>query len=423
MDAVAKGGLRIVGAVHPEAERVLEHRFVAIARPVKQRHTVAGLDRLAAHHSIFCAGAHEMLHRRRPAQHLLDRLRDQRRIGFQLGQLLRILRQRQQPARCRAAGGVMPGGNGDGVIADGFQHADRFAVHRALCDHGGQIIARIGTAILHHLAEISEELLHQREDIHLRIAGGFRATEPLRENAAARHHVGILRAENLLRHLQHAAFVRLWQAQDHHDDTQRIPERDFIDEVAGAAKAGHVVDMRLGDGGDPRFQLFQVLRHEPCVGDAAQFHVQRVIQIDQRAKQVRVTRGALHPLFGLDRRDIGAFPVDEAIIGLGNGDDVGMAGDRPERAETLGLGPVHRVIPAQRGVGIVDAFIGKGGRIDQHVVDGVAVETGEGHGGHWLRPLACTAPRAASTSAAETWALAAVERSASSAIACPNGSS
>ena len=60
-----------------------ECRLVAIGRGVEQQHRIAGGDVAAAEVGVDGGRAHERGHRRRPAQHLLDRGGNERSVGLQ----------------------------------------------------------------------------------------------------------------------------------------------------------------------------------------------------------------------------------------------------------------------------------------------------------------------------------------------------
>ena len=77
-------------------------RLVAVARRVEHHEVVELLDLDPADHGVGGHGAGERLDRRDPAQALLDRGRDERRIGDQVGALVGVLGQRERPARDQA---------------------------------------------------------------------------------------------------------------------------------------------------------------------------------------------------------------------------------------------------------------------------------------------------------------------------------
>ena len=76
-----KGKMRIPLAVDPELVRLSENSLVTIGGIEKQRHGLAGADRLAAEFDVLRRSADDVPARRRPAQHFLDGGIDQGRVG------------------------------------------------------------------------------------------------------------------------------------------------------------------------------------------------------------------------------------------------------------------------------------------------------------------------------------------------------
>ena len=98
MGAVAERDVLVGRALDVVVERVGEHGLVAIARRVAQHQPVALGDLLPRDFGVGGGRAHEVLHRRDPADRLFDMAGDQRGIGLQLAELVRVLRQRPHAA-------------------------------------------------------------------------------------------------------------------------------------------------------------------------------------------------------------------------------------------------------------------------------------------------------------------------------------
>ena len=103
--------VRVGAAVDVEALGVVEDVLVAVGRRVVHRDLVAGLDLDASHFGVGGGGSPEVVQRVGPPQDLLDRALDQGGVGSQLGQLVRVLEERQQPRRQHRLGGVEAGGD------------------------------------------------------------------------------------------------------------------------------------------------------------------------------------------------------------------------------------------------------------------------------------------------------------------------
>ena len=269
----------------------------------------------------------------------------------------------------------------DGVIADRLQFGDRFPVDPTVGNDGCHIIARVGAAVGGDGTEIAEIFLDQRNEIDLRatprnqpIVGG--------QQLGPRHDVRVTRAENFLGHFQHLRLIGLGNAEQLHDDPQRVPKRDFTHEITGRPKARHPVDMGPRNRPDPGFHDPQVCGQEPFVRQLAQLHMFRVIQIDKRPEQMAVPRHGLGGFFGCNRGQVGAFAVDEPAVGLRNGGDVGMAGDRPEGAKPGWCRPMHRIVPPQRSEQRMHLSLVRDNlRVDQRIVGRCPGKAGENSGG------------------------------------------
>ena len=288
----------------------------------------------------------------------------------------------------------------DDVVAQRLALADGLTVDQTVGDDRRDIVAGIGATVGGNGGEIGVIFLHQLEQVDLRVAGADAQPRARRQRCRTRHHVGIGGAEDLLRHPQHPRLVGDRQAKDAHDDAQRVHQRDLGDEVAFAAERRHMIDMLPGDSGDGRFERLEVLRQEPAVGQLAQRHVLRVVEIDQGAEQVRVAADAERPVFDLGGREIGALAVGKAVVGLAHRDDIGVARNGPERAEPGGLSPVDGIVDAQPREHVVDALVGDAPGIDEGIVDPVARIAGESRSRHAQAAGAAGAGAAGCASAA-----------------------
>ena len=84
MDAVAKSDVTIsVATRHIETQRIFEHGGIHIAREIRQVEPIAALDFDAVDRGINLSGTHEVTNRCGPANHLVDRVRQQIRVRLQ----------------------------------------------------------------------------------------------------------------------------------------------------------------------------------------------------------------------------------------------------------------------------------------------------------------------------------------------------
>ena len=95
-----KPEVRVGVAGDVEAERVVEHRLVAVGRRVEQHEPVAGGDRPGRRCSVVGrGGAEHVVERRDPADHLLDRAGHERRVGGHRLPLVGVLGRRSRRPR------------------------------------------------------------------------------------------------------------------------------------------------------------------------------------------------------------------------------------------------------------------------------------------------------------------------------------
>jgi len=254
----------------------------------------------------------------------------------------------------------VPGGGGDDVVAHGLQVAEGRAVHLAVGDHAGEVVAGLDPAVLGDAVEVHHE-------VHDHGLDGVDAVGVPAHLLAGPVDVRVGAAEQLLGQLEHARLVRFRHADHLHDDVQGIEEGHVPGEVAAVAVLGHAVDEAPGDLADPLLQLAQVLRHEPALGQAPVGHVVGVVHLDQGADEVGAAAHHLaHLPVGLDggqgRRPVAI--VEQLVLPL-DLQDVGVAGDHPEGIEAFRLGLRQRGFPAQVGEGVVDPLaVGIGAGVD-----------------------------------------------------------
>ena len=102
--------------------------------------------------------APHVVDRRGPAHDLLDGRGHELGVAPQQRELVRVVDQRAHAAGERVLGGVVAGGEGDQVVAEGLERTHRLAVDLAVREHGGEIVARVLAAVLDDRAEELEEL-------------------------------------------------------------------------------------------------------------------------------------------------------------------------------------------------------------------------------------------------------------------------
>mgnify|MGYP001587567388 CR=1 FL=1 len=101
MRAIAERELPVWRTVDVEPIRVREDIFVAVAGGIAEHHPIVLLELAATEFCFFGSGAHEGLHRRRPADRFFDQRRNERGIGFDALEQTRLRGERPH----RASGG------------------------------------------------------------------------------------------------------------------------------------------------------------------------------------------------------------------------------------------------------------------------------------------------------------------------------
>jgi hypothetical protein len=308
-----------------EAERVGEGGLVAVAGEVGEEEPLALADPGRPDGRVLLRVAHEVADGRDPADHLVDRVVDERGVVAQRAQLVGVPDERLEPARQRAGGRVVAGGRDDDVVADAGE-----VLEVRVGDRRGDVVRRPRPAVDGDLVEVGVEV-HERGELCLLAVG---AAE-----------IGVLGAEELLRQLQHLRLVALRHSEHAHDDVQRVVERDVGGEVARAAELLHAVDVAARESGDCGLEVLPQARGaEPVVGDLPRRAVLVAVHVDERLDvDARRRRACLDGV----RLEDGAARVPEAVVLLLDREDVGVARDGPERLDALDGHAVDRVLLAE----------------------------------------------------------------------------
>ncbi len=330
VNAEAETDMPVRGAVGQENEGAVEGLLVAICGRIRHQKMIARPDGPAAQGVGLGGRAEEMFDRRNPAHHLIHRRRDEGGIRSQFLHLGGVLDQSEQPAgECRA-GGVVPGAGKRDIIRRGLEFADRLAVHFRRRDDGGDVVCRIATPLPGDLGE----------EIHVG-EGGI-------DQIVAALHLRIAAAEIGARDVQQPLAVFVGNAEDQHDDLQRIPDGDLVVEVADVSARQHAVDAGPRKLRDLLLQLADLARLKPGVGDLLVFCVLGIIHVVDGAHQHGIAlHGLAHLGLEFDREQLGSRRIDEPFVLPLDLDQILMLGDGPERTKARRLGPVHRILAPQ----------------------------------------------------------------------------
>ena len=196
-------------------------------------------DFLSAQFGVFGSGAHEMLHRSRPADRFLDNPGQQIAVGLEPRELLGILSQRHHRPCRRGRGRVVTGSRENDIIARHVAVAEMLAVDFCVRDHACDVIGRIGAFFCGQLGkigfEVGDSADHQLHDLLRRHIGHAGLVE-----------IFILSAEHLLGEEQHALLVRFRHAQYLHHHVQRIGRGNQWHKIGFTACVDQPVDRDLG---------------------------------------------------------------------------------------------------------------------------------------------------------------------------------
>ena len=353
MDAARpEGHVRVRRAADVEPVGLLEHRLVAVAGDEPGRDLVAGLDLGLGQLGVDGRRAAEVVHGRRPAQHLLGGGLAERRIVAQPLELVRELEQAEQPVRDRVARRL--------VARRGEQHevdVELALAQRLERELGDDVVLRL-------LAPLGGQPPAEGEHVERRRA---------RERQVAVRVVvgdlvlGVLVAEQPVADLDDLAALLLRDAEDLGEHLHRDLRRDLVHEVELALRQRQVEHLAR-DLADLLLPHADGARREAPRDQPAQLVVARRVHVDHRLARLDLALVEVLERRAADlRREEVDVAVDEA--------DVLVAGDRPEaRAVRLGV-PVHGVLAAELGERLVrDA-------VDERVVVGEVDElAGLGHG-------------------------------------------
>ncbi len=270
-----------------------------------------------------------MLDRRDPADHLVDRDRNQIRIRPQLLHFVGVLNQCEQAPRQGSTGGVVARACQRDKVGRCLKFTDQAAVDLGRRNQRRHVI---GGATAPLPCDSAEEIHvgHGRTDqiaaaLHLRVA----ASE-----------IGPCDIEKML-----AVLVR--DTEDQHNDLQRVPNHDIVIEIASATMREHAVDAFMGQPADALLEQAYLFWLKPRVGKLLVFGVVGIIHlIDGADEHGPSAHGFLHLRFEFDREKLGARRVDELVVLLLDLHHILVLRNGPERPVTVRLGPMHRIFAA-----------------------------------------------------------------------------
>lgn len=330
--------VRVGGAGDVEALRVVERRLVLVARPVEQRHLVAGPDLLAADLGVDARGAPERHHRTGPAHELLGGRADAPlEVVEQQRLLLGVLLQREDGVRRGLVRGV--------VARYAQQHEERrdlllgelLAVDLRLDERGDQVVARIGPPRFHQ-RERHRVQRHQRveEDAH---------------RVAVADELGVVPGDHRVGGGRDRVAVGLVDPDHLRDRPDREPRGDLLHEIDLAEWRDRVDDR-------PRLvaDLLLDLRHPPRGEHRADQLA--LLDVPRRVHREDGVGGLQHVLGDVLEHDAAELLTRrEHLRVAADRRDVGVACQRPE-TWVLGVGqqvrlgravPGDRPVPAQLG--------------------------------------------------------------------------
>ncbi len=352
--AVAEGDVLVRPAVDPECVGIVEHLGVAVGRLVQQHQPVTLLDLASVQRVILGGLPGELLDRGRPAQRLVEQVRDERKIILDPLELVGMQRELLKRSRERARRRVVTGGGDRDEPAVGEPLRIVLAVLPLReRDDRGEVVLRVLPPVLHQHVEVGVEVPDRRGPL---LRGRLRS-ERL-DILPAR--LGVLRAEELLAERHHPRLVLLGHAEKGHDDVQRVEERELPDEVdivlAGVQEPGDDLPGELADGVLP---LLQVRGAEPFDRDVLDRGVLRRVKVGERVENAQAATGEvlgeLVTGLVLQNRVVRAR-LDTATAGEDvrlplDLHDVGMPGDQPDRIVARHPDLTERIVLTQPLVG------------------------------------------------------------------------
>ena len=159
----AKGDMPVLVARSFKLTWFVELRRIVVRGDIVEHQPIAFGNLHACYFDILIRHAHEMLHRRGPADRFLNDACDKAPVRLDLGKLLRVFGKRQHRARRARRGRIMPGGGNDDVVSREIKRIERLAVNCSIGEDSCDILARILAPFLGQLLEIFGEILHRAQ--------------------------------------------------------------------------------------------------------------------------------------------------------------------------------------------------------------------------------------------------------------------
>ncbi len=217
-------------AADVEAVGIGEHVGVPVGGHVVDDDLVAGLDGLAVEHGVAGGRAAEVVDRRAPAQHLLDRARVEAGVVAQPLRLVGMVDEGQRAVVDEVPGRLVAGHDQGDEEQVQLEVVEAVAVDLGLDEGGHQVVAGVGPAI-------GGDVVAVHVDLGRRVGPGIRGGLEL----------GVVEGDHRVAELEHAVPVGLGQPDHLADDLERELGRHVLDELALALLA-HVVDDALRPG-------------------------------------------------------------------------------------------------------------------------------------------------------------------------------
>jgi len=155
-----------------------EDALVAVRGRVEKKDPLPRSHRGSAHHRVARRGPHEGEDRRSPAEHLLDRPRDERPIALQALELLGVRREPEDAVREQIPRRLVAGDEESQAEREEIELLEALAVDLRLHERRQQILARPLASLGEEACEVLEELGRLRQILRRRI----RAPSTDREN-------------------------------------------------------------------------------------------------------------------------------------------------------------------------------------------------------------------------------------------------
>ena len=327
----------VVVRLPPQVEpvRIGEDLLVVVRRDVPERELVALPDRRAADLGVASGRAAEVDDRRPEAEDLLDRGGQERRVGREPLELVRVLHEGEDALGDPGSRRLVAGKDEDLEEVRVLRVGEALAVHLRVDEPGDEVAGRVMASLLADLPAVLEDVPGGRasEGKEARVDVG-RVLDWVGDV------VGVGRRRQLARPLDQLGRVLCGKPEDRDQDHdwQRLRDRRhpvelalgnrFVEELArDAARVGPV--------------LAHLLRSEHGADELPQARVRGRIGLDHRlARRERVRLAVLES----DVADLGG----ERLRVLADLDDVGVLRQEPEAASVPGPRvPVHRILGPQ----------------------------------------------------------------------------